>query len=147
MHTDQGPSRHEKVLSEINSRDGDALRRLTYRMEHQPEVGVALARFRAGLLLGAPDQPFADGLIPAGFELDPSAAKTFVEVLTTHPAFAENRRLGFGLNILGESDSDPSIAGVRSDAAELLISGALAFGALGMSETLIEPLMHVALGP
>lgn len=141
-----GRDRRERILSETNERDAPALRRLTDRLAQQPELGQAIGRFRAGLNLGPPGEPYADGLMPAGFELDASAAKAFVGVLSVHPAFSEHRRLGINLAILGLSDADPNIASVRRDAADVLVTGALAFGVLGLSETLIEPLMQVALG-
>jgi IPT/TIG domain len=136
----------QQLLSDINAGDSAALNRLTERVRRQPELGRAIARFRGGVRIDSPEMSFADGLVPAGFQLDNPAAKAFVTVLTTHPAFTEERRLKVGLDVLGVTSADPRIGDVRRDAAELLVTGALALGALDMPETMIEPLMHVAFG-
>src|SRR6266516_3128641 len=142
-----GPDEYGRILSEVNNRDVPALLQLTDRLVQRPSIGQEIAGFVSGCGFGAPGQPYSDGLAPLGFGVDARGAKAFTSILTTHPAFTEGRRLGFGLAILGEPNTDPSAAAVRRDAAELLVAGALASGVLGLSEELLDPLTQVAFGP
>jgi len=142
-----GPGEYGPILSEVNERDTPALIRLTDRLAQRPELGQEIARFVDGIGVAAPGSPYSDGLAPLGFDIDARGAKAFASILRMHPAFAEGRRLGFGLAVVGEPNTDPFAAGVRRDAAELLVAGALAFGMLDLSEDLLDPLVNVAFGP
>lgn len=141
-----GPDEYRRILSEVNERDSPALERLTDQLAG-PAIGQEITRFVAGCGFGPQRQPYSDGMAPLGFGIDVRGAKAFAEVLTAHPAFTDSRRLGFGLAIVGEPNTDPNAATVRRDAAELLVAGALAFGMLGLSDKLLDSLIHVAFGP
>ncbi len=141
------PGEYGPILSEVNERDTPALLQLTGQLAQQPAVGLEITRFVGGCGFDAPGSPYSDGLAPLGFDVDARGARAFTDILTMHPAFAEGRRLGFGLAIVGEPNSDANAAGVRRDAAELLVAGALAFGVLGLSEDMLDPLVNVAFGP
>jgi hypothetical protein len=141
------PGEYGLILSEVNGRDTPALLQLTGQLAQQPEVGLEITRFVGGCGFDAPGSPYSDGLAPLGFDVDAPGARAFTDLLTMHPAFAEGRRLGFGLAIVGEPNTDANAAGVRRDAAELLVAGALAFGVLGLPEDMLDPLVNVAFGP
>jgi len=141
------PGGYAPILSEVNERDMPAVVRLTDSLSQNSRLGLEINRFVDGFGFDAPGSPYSDGLAPVGFDVDIRGARAFADILTVHPAFAEGRRLGFGLAIVGEPNSDVNAAGVRRDAAELLVAGALAFGVLGFSEDMLDPLVHVAFGP
>jgi hypothetical protein len=147
MPDGRGPGEYGPILSEVNERDTPALLQLTDQLAQRPALSLEIARFVDGCGFGLPGLPYSDGLAPLGFDVDARGAKAFTGILRKHPAFAEGRRLGFGLAIVGEPNTDASAAGVRRDAAELLVAGALAFGVLGLSEDLLDSLVNVAFGP
>ena len=132
-------------LEAINRQDFPAARALADALGADQRRLAALAEFagRADAVTGERYDPLG---IDAGRVADPAGARTFADLLSTHPAFRRGRRLTVALPVVGSGDADPALMDVRRDAADTLLLGALAAASLDLGDRFMGRLIQVAVG-
>jgi hypothetical protein len=129
------------LLAEVNAEDRDRMVDLASRMRAERGTIDACRRFA-----DAVTKP----LVGDGFDtppLDREGAEAVVDVVSTHPALADQRDVPFASAVLGVPSADPAEFDARREAAEFLAVGLWAFGNQGeIDKHVADALVTTAIG-
>lgn len=134
----RSPEVLRRDLESFNLSHERELRRLEKHLSSPggEETLGAIARFRAGLDRSPEERHDHDGSW--------AGAESFVALLSEHPSFTGDRRLGVGLPLFGETGKE--LEGLRRDAADLIVAGAIAIVVSGVGPRYLDVLLDVAVG-
>jgi hypothetical protein len=147
MHDAPEQDRLRELVVEVNAGDAERIGGLVERLTADGagllgQIGDFVSR------LGFVEEgmPAAGDVGPSALDVNVVGAENFVSLLMEHPAFSEDRRLDVGLSVFGDFD-DPLLAGLRRDASQLLVTGAVALGVMEqLDERNFESLVRVSVG-
>src|SRR6266849_5395429 len=93
------------LVEEINARDADRVTSLRDRFSNDDGALMqSIGKYRAGLGFESTGATFGEVIEPGKLDFYQHGAQTFLQVLSEHPAFYEERGLHVGIPIFGNTD-------------------------------------------
>jgi hypothetical protein len=134
------------LVAKVNARDTDRIKGLLDRFSRDEGFLVlqSIDEYRVRLGFGDDVAKYGQEMDPESVDLFQNGAQAFIQVLSEHPTFQEERSLAAGAPIIGDTD-DPFLSELGRDVSELLVAGAVAIGFLGVQDPrYLGALTHVA---